>query len=267
MKRLLRTYLKQAIRVIVIVGIVFGIYNTIHPIVNVSSSHYNISQIQENTHTYENNGFDDWSEEIAPNYVRALGVAHVDHTVENGAIEYGDIDSLGRTTWAAGRITYPMVEKSAGWREPFASDADDISGWKNPNTGKSNNGKVTVDLYNNKTYSGYFYNRSHLIADSLGGIAERKNLICGTRMQNVGANDGQGGMAYIETIVRNYLYKNKNGVVYYAATPIYCENEIVPRVVIVDAKSDDGEINMRVEVFNAQKGYTIDYTTGAWAKS
>lgn len=83
----------------------------------------------------------------------------------------------------------------------------------------------------------------------------------------VGANDGQGGVAYIETIVRDYLYKNKGGVVYYAATPIYYENEIVPRVVIVDAKSDDGVIDMRVEVFNAQKGYTIDYTTGAWTKS
>ncbi len=86
-------------------------------------------------------------------------------------------------------------------------------------------------------------------------------------MQNVGANDGKGGMAYTETIARDYLKNNPNQTLYYSATPVYYQNEIVPRVVIVDMKSSDGSIDMEVEVFNSQKGYTIDYTTGAWSKN
>lgn len=81
------------------------------------------------------------------------------------------------------------------------------------------------------------WNRSHLIADSLGGRAFRRNLIKGTRMQNVGANDGKGGMAYTERKVVNYLYKHQKASVYYSAKPIYKDNELIPRSVIVDIKS------------------------------
>lgn len=218
-------------------------------------------------HTLENDGFDDWNESTAPNYAMEIGRASVDHDTNAGTINYGGLDNLGRTTWAAGRITYQMVADSAGWREKFGADADEITGWKNPTTGKSNNGKVTVELYNGKTYTGYFYNRSHLVADSLGGAPKRENLVTGTRMQNVGANDGKGGMAYTETIARDYLKNNPNQTLYYSATPVYYQNEIVPRVIIVDMKSSDGSIDMEVEVFNSQKGYTIDYTTGAWSKN
>ena len=40
-------------------------------------------------------------------------------------------------------------------------------------------------------------------------------------MQNVGANDGIGGMAYTERKVVNYLYKHHDVSVYYSAMPVY----------------------------------------------
>jgi DNA-entry nuclease len=88
------------------------------------------------------------------------------------------------------RIAYGSKEQDAGWREDFAPNSDPV-GW-------GENRIVSIKLYNGKKYKGYLWNRSHLIADSLGGKAIRKNLITGTRMQNVGANDGTGGMAYTE---------------------------------------------------------------------
>ena len=138
-----------------------------------------------------------------------------------------------------------MVKESAGWREEFAEDAEP-SGW-----GK--NRIVEIKLYNGKYYRGFLWNRSHLIADSLGGRAIRRNLITGTRMQNVGANNGKGGMAYTERKVVNYLYRHHKVSVYYSATPIYKGKELIPRSVIVDIKSSDKKLNERVIVYNAQR--------------
>jgi DNA-entry nuclease len=106
-----------------------------------------------------------------------------------------------------------------------------------------------------------------LIADSLGGRAIRRNLITGTRMQNVGANDGTGGMAYTERKVVNYLYEHHNGSVYYSANPVYRGKELLPRSVIVDVKSSDKKLNERVIVYNAAKGYKINYKKGMVKKA
>lgn len=135
-----------------------------------------------------------------------------------------------------------MVEESAGWSE---------------------NEIVTIPLYNGKQYRGYKWNRSHLIADSLGGRAKRENLITGTRTQNVGANDGKGGMAYTERKAVAWLNKYHNGSVYYSANPVYKGKELIPRSVIVDIKTSDKSINERVVVYNAAKGLKINYTSGA----
>jgi len=111
-----------------------------------------------------------------------------------------------------------------------------------------------------KIYNGYFYNRSHLIADSLGGRSYKYNVVTGTRQQNVG-NNGNGGMQYIEKKVKDYVEQTKNNV-YYSVEPYYEGNELVPRYVIVNAKSDDGVINEKVKVFNNASGYEINYSDG-----
>lgn len=201
-----------------------------------------------------------WSMDKYPDYYRVAGKAIIDSDVQPGNIEYTGLDSLGRTQRVNGNITYKMVEDSKGWREKFDSDADKISGW-------GHNEKVEIDLGNGKTYHGYMYNRSHLIADSLGGAAKRINLCTGSRMENVGKNDGRGGMAYAETKARDYLNANHNGSLYYCAIPVYVGNELVPRSVYVEMKSDDGSIDESVEVFNTANGYTINYNDGTFSKN
>lgn len=195
-----------------------------------------------------------WSEKLAPNYVVKIGKAKVKAKPKRGKIKYSKLDKFGRTRRVRGNITYKMVKRSAGWRAEFAANSDP-SGW-------GENKIVKIKLYNGRQYKGYLWNRSHLIADSLGGKAIRKNLITGTRTQNVGANDGRGGMAYTERKVVNYLYKHHKVSVYYSADPIYRGKEIVPRSVIVDVRSSDKKLNERVIVYNAAKGFKINYRKG-----
>ena len=195
-----------------------------------------------------------WSAKLAPNYVVKVGKAKVSKKPPRGKIKYSKLDKYGRTKRAVGNITYLMVKRSAGWREEFA-EGSDPAGW-------GRNRIVRIKLYNGKYYKGFLYNRSHLIADSLGGRAIRKNLITGTRMQNVGANDGKGGMAYTERKVVNYLYKHHKASVYYSAKPVYKGKEMIPRSVIVDIKSSDKKLNERVIVYNAAKGFKINYKKG-----
>ena len=219
------------------------------------------------------NGSDDltllssWDPNSAPNYYKVTGRADLpSDLVDAGTVDYQGLDSLGRTGYAHANITQKMIADSAGWRAKFDSTADEISGWKNPTTGKSNNGKTSIVMITNgRTYHGYFYNRSHLVANSLGGAATRTNLVTGTRMQNVGDNSSDpGGMAYTESQVRDYSKAHKNVTFGYYVKPIYKGNEIVPRGVTVDVKSSDNAIDEHVVVWNYANGHTIDYTTGAW---
>ena len=115
-------------------------------------------------------------------------------------------------------------------------------------------------------FRSYFWNRSHLIAKSLGGDDIAENLVTGTRTQNVGANDGQGGMGYAEGIARRFLESNQGATLYYSATPVYEGSELVCRSVIVDMRASDGSLDMQVEVYNCAKGFLIDYATGAFVK-
>lgn len=201
-----------------------------------------------------------WTLTKYPNYYKVWGKAKTTK-IAAGKIKNSGWDSLGRTRSVTAKVTYAMVAASAGWRENFDSSCDTISGWGHQR-------KVSVKLSNGRTYNGYAFNRSHLLADSLGGHAVKENLVTGTRTQNVGNNtqSSPGGMAYTETLARNYLYKHHKGWVYYRATPVYKGKELVCRSVYVDIKSNDGSINKRVEVFNAMNGYKLNYKTGAISK-
>ncbi len=117
-------------------------------------------------------------------------------------------------------------------------------------------------------YRGYLYNKSHLIAWSLGGNMESENIILGTRSQNVGRdNNGTGGMAAIESEVRAFLREVSDVNVFYQAIPVYEGEEIMPRGVYARAYSleDGGEsIDRAILTFNVQDGIEIDYSTGDW---
>ena len=214
------------------------------------------------SYTYEESDYD---EAKFPNMYQVLGKAEIDESKFSTNYHYSELDSLGRSGQAYGLINYKAVMDSAGWRADFEPNSDP-SGW-NQSNGRSNNKKITITLPNGKTYTSYsFYNRSHLIADSLGGRSYKNNLITGTRQQNVGSHMGEkGGMQYIEEKVKNYVKNTKNNV-YYEVTPVYNGDELLPRYVIVNAKSEDGVINEKVKVFNNASGYEINYSDGSFAK-
>ena len=183
-------------------------------------------------------------------------VVAYDDANKNGEIKYLELDNLQRATGAYGYISKEMrTEAKERGRQDIKVDP---VGWTS--------GKPPVPVtFEDRSYKDSFYNRSHLIADSLGGDPTKVNLVTGTRMQNVGWNKkGEGGMAYIEEKTRVFLDspKGDNCPVYYAVTPNYIGSELLPRTVTVNAKSCDSTIDEQIVVDNMAPGYVINYMNG-----
>ncbi len=192
----------------------------------------------------------------ATDYISAEEMTNlINSASDDGIFNYGEGDELGRTREVTSVITWKTIEKSAGVREEFEKGSNP-SGWpkKNP--------KVEVK-FADKNYHGYVWNRSHLVADSLGGRAFRWNLITGTRAQNVGQNDQKGGMQYIEKKTIDFIKSDKSQKVYYKAVPIYEGNELIPRTVEVYAYSENGRLNEKVVTINELPGFKINYYDGS----
>lgn len=199
---------------------------------------------------------DTFAADVHPDYYRVIGVSTSDDETLADGITYGELDGLGRTTGAAGWITGEMRIHA---RERGRSDAElpDPAGWPDDNA------EVEIaGARGRHDYHGWFWNRSHLIADSLGGEPVAENLVAGTRTQNVGDNATPGGMSYTETLARDWLDAHPDGRLWYAAIPVYVGDELIPRAVIVDIKSDDAAIDQKVVVYNRANGWDIDYATG-----
>lgn len=103
------------------------------------------------------------------------------------------------------------------------------------------------------------YNRCHLIGYQLTGEnANEKNLITGTRYLNV------EGMLPFENMVADYVKETDNHTLY-RVTPIFKDDELVARGVLMEAKSveDNGDsITFCVYCYNVQPDIKIDYKTG-----
>lgn len=154
---------------------------------------------------------------------------------------YAELDALGRCGTAVsciGKELMPTEDRgSIGQVKP--------SGWQT----------VKYDFVDGK----YLYNRCHLIGFQLTGEnANKGNLITGTRYMNV------EGMLPFENMVADYIKETGNHVLY-RVTPVFQDNELVARGVLIEAKSveDNGEgILFCVYVYNNQPGVEIDYLTG-----
>lgn len=192
--------------------------------------------------------------------------------------DYPDLDKLGRAGKVTALVTYDGVESHSSkvQERPSFDYGVHVSGeykdgvydpvkqtWK----GENSNNKITQL----EGYRGYLYNKSHSLAWSLGGDMETHNLTLGTRAQNVGSNKDSegGGMGYPETQIRNAIYDNLEAKIFYEITPVYNEDELVPRGSHVRAYSinDDGKtINLNVWIDNKQKGIEINYKDGTHSK-
>lgn len=209
---------------------------------------------------------DEFDYHTFPDYYEILGLSHIDPAQypAPSTIEYSELDELGRTRIAKATLTYQNVQNSLGKRGSFKTGGDnEPSGW----IPQKRNQTVSIPAQFGRSYRGYFYNRSHLIADQLGGEAIRRNAITGTRPQNVGGPDQKGGMRYSEIKATKWLKEHKeDGILYYSAEPIYVDNELVARYVIVKMKSSDNSIDEEIKVFNTANGWSINYLTGEYTQ-
>lgn len=153
---------------------------------------------------------------------------------------YSELDNLGRCGMAFANVssyTMPTEERgNIGSVKP--------SGWQS----------VKYDNVSGK----YLYNRCHLIGYQLAGEnANEKNLITGTRHLNI------QGMLGFENAVANYVEETGNHVLY-AATPVFKDDELIARGVLLEAYSveDKGELQFCAFCYNIQPGIAIDYATG-----
>lgn len=105
----------------------------------------------------------------------------------------------------------------------------------------------------------YLYNRCHLIGYQLTGEnANKQNLITGTRYLNI------EGMLSFENDTADYIYETGNHVLY-RVTPIFIDNELVARGVLMEALSveDQGQgLEFCIYAYNVQPEIGIDYQTG-----
>lgn len=158
----------------------------------------------------------------------------------NTYINLSELDSLKRTgpsKACLGKETLATSKReSIGMIKP--------SGWQ-------------TQRYDDLISTKYLYNRCHQIAFMLSGLnAEEKNLMTGTRYFNV------NGMLPFEDKVNDYI-ESTNHHVLYEATPIYKDDELVARGLLLQAASiEDDTIRFNVYIFNIQPGITIDYKTG-----
>lgn len=213
------------------------------------------------------------SPEAAPtdnDYLTEVGPAQIEYDdAKAGQVTYCDVDKFERATCAYGKLT--SSQRDDAQREGRKDIFVDPAGWP------EHNDEVDIpaleSVTGSKDYHGWMFNRSHLLADSLGGSPDAENFVTGTRTQNVGSTQvsGQyaGGMAHTELIARDYLDDHDGDAcpLYYAATPVYTDTELIPRTVIVDIQSCDKSIDARVEVSNTANGFEIDYTTGEYTQT
>lgn len=201
-------------------------------------------------------GTDD--EAPVPNSYALVGPARLSTefaSMSPGEIRYCELDELERAGCAYAQLT-STLRATAQQRGRLDLDTDP-AGWP------AKNFETEVhDPFSDTVYRGWLWNRSHLLADSLGGSVEAENLVTGTRTQNVGIeNGGGGGMARAEEVARDYLDTGAGDAcpLSYSAVPSYRGDELVPRSVTVDLRSCDGSIDERIRVQNVAYGFDIDY--------
>ena len=155
--------------------------------------------------------------------------------------EYGDLDSLGRCTYA------------------FANIGTDLM----PTKERERISDVKPTGWHYKEYSfiedGILYNRCHLIAYQLTAEnSNKENLITCTKHTNSDL------MNEYEMKVGNYIRKTKNHVLY-RVTPVFDNDNLVAKGVQMEACSveDNCEgIKFNIFIYNVQDGIEIDYSTG-----
>jgi len=155
---------------------------------------------------------------------------------------FSPLDELGRPTICIARLSRMITLDTQLTSRPRIPE--DPLGWG----------------HNIKIGNGYLLNRCHLIGWQLtGDPGQLKNLITGTRSFNV------PGMSYFEDLISRRLAWNPYIHILYRVIPIFFDNEIIPRGVVIEAKSiedNGGILNFLVFLYNQDPNFDLDYQTG-----
>lgn len=149
------------------------------------------------------------------------------------------------------KLNETSVTRQKGNKQSF--DKDPI-GWPKENP------KVTITHPTLGNYSGWLWNRSHLIADQLGGPSTPENSIPGTRPQNVGGRNNKGGMRAPEERAYKYVSETKKELLYFVDVIYKNEKDLIPTEVRVTLYND--EIFETYITHNVANGFDINYETG-----
>lgn len=157
---------------------------------------------------------------------------------------YGDLDQLNRVTTAIALIDKTLMPTE----DRGAIMNVKPTGWKNKKY-------KTVD-------GSWLYNRCHLIGFQLTGENDNwKNLMTGTRQLNM-------AMLSLENVTTKYIKETGNKV-FYKVEPVFKENELVSRELIMTAISVEKtpQILYKVKIENKQDGIEINYSDGSSRKA
>lgn len=152
---------------------------------------------------------------------------------------YGDLDKLNRVTTATALIDKTLMPTE----DRGAIMNVKPTGWKNKKY-KSVDGS-------------WLYNRCHLIGFQLTGENNNwKNLMTGTRQLNM-------AMLSLENVTTKYIKETGNKV-FYKVEPVFKDNELVARELIMTAISVEKtpQILYKVKIENKQDGIEINYSDG-----
>ena len=166
----------------------------------------------------------------------------VNETITSSYFEsYSPLDNLGRCGAAFAKLSIDTMPTEPRGKIGMIKP----SGWKT----------IKYDNVDGK----YLYNRCHLIGFQLSGEnANELNLITGTRYFN------NELMLPFENEVANYIRETNNHVLH-RVTPLYKNDELVARGVVIEAYSveDKGKgIEFSVFLYNIQPNININYENG-----
>lgn len=199
------------------------------------------------------NDLQNWDPAKAPNMYYVYGKSSFPYEIEIDDVFYQK-DDTGYTQFVYAKIGPKLMEKGKSKRGDISDEYP--RGWPEKNQ------VVTVQFPTGVNYKGWFWNRSHMLAHSLGGDNDVRNLTTGTRAQNVGDNKYGGGMQYTENLARQFMRFHKNAYILYSVENLYKNNsDTIPYASEVNIKSSDGSIDEKVFVYNVMPGYEIDYSS------